>query len=499
VLEAYLSLGLRLKKTLFINGVWQDSTSQETYSRVNPAVLEEKLGEFQKGTALDVKKAIDSAEDACSKWADTSPPERAKFLLKAVDLLVRQKEELSQIITREMGKSLSESRDEVQQAIDLVYYIAGEGRRLLGHTTTSEKTGKFAFTLRLPIGVVGLITPWNFPVLIPARKIFYSLVCGNTVILKPSSEAPMSACQLMKILQQSGIPEGVVNMVTGPGEVVGNAMVTDKRVRLVSFCGHKDTGSKIMRDAGPKRVSLELGGKNPLIIMDDADLEQASEAAVRGGYATTGQRCTASSRVIVHEKVKSRVERLVVEKIRKLKLGSGFDPETDIGPLVNEKALNKTQQYCQIGLEEGAKLLVGGKPPAGLKGWFFEPTLFTDCTSEMLICREEIFGPIVAVLSARNLGEAIDLANGVEYGLSSAIYTSSMQSAFTAVKKLQAGLTYVNHPTIGGEAHLPFGGVKYSGNNRESGAEGVNEYTELKTAYVNYSSVAGLDVNRGAP
>ena len=499
MLAAYLSLGLRLKKALFINGVWQDSTSQETYSRVNPAVLGEKLGEFQRGNEVDVKKAIDSAEDACSKWADTPPPERAKFLLKAVDILVDQKEALSQIITREMGKTLCESRDEVQQTIDLAHYIAGEGRRLLGETTTSEKTGKFAFTLRLPIGIVGLITPWNFPVLIPARKIFYSLVCGNAIVHKPSSEAPMSASHLMKIIERSGVPDGVVNMVTGSGEVVGNAMVVDKRVGLVSFCGHKETGAKIMRDAGPKRVSLELGGKNPLIIMDDADLESAAEAAVWGGYATAGQRCTASSRVIVHEKVKSRVEQLMVEKIRKLKLGDGFDTETEIGPLVNEKALINTKQYCQIGMEESAKLIIGGKAPSELKGWFFEPTLFTDCTPDMRICREEIFGPIVAVLSARNLSEAIDLANGVEYGLSSAIYTGSIQNAFTAVKRLQAGLTYVNHPTIGSEAHLPFGGVKYSGNNRESGTGGVNEYTELKTVYVNYSSLASLDVTRGAP
>jgi len=479
-----------LKYQVFIDGVWQNSESGETYSRVNPADPDEVLGVFQKGNELDAKEAIDSAENAFETWADTPAPKRAQYILKAGELLYSQKEELSRMITREMGKTLRDSREDVQQAIDLAYYIAGEGRRLLGYTSTSEKESRFAFTLKVPIGIVGLITPWNFPMLIPARKIFYSLVCGNTIVFKPSSEAPQCACKIVEILEKTEIPKGVVNFVTGPGKVVGNTLVADKRVRMISFCGHKDTGAKIMREAGPKRVSLELGGKNPLIIMDDADLDLAVKGVVWGGYATTGQRCTATSRVIVHECVKEKVEKMVKEQIQALKLGNGINPETDIGPLVNKKAQEKTGEYCKIGIDEGAKLLSGGQVPDKLKGWFFEPTLFTDCVKDMRICTEEIFGPVVSIISFKNLDEAIEIANSVDYGLSSAIYTSNIESAFIAIKKLQAGITYVNNPTIGSEAHMPFGGVKSSGSNREGGPDGVNEFTESKTVYINYSNPA---------
>ncbi len=487
-----------MKHKLFIDGNWEVSESGETYSRVNPADPDEVLGEFQKGNCADTEKAIDAAEDAFAKWSDLPPPKRAEYIVKAGELLLAQKEEMARTVTLEMGKTLNDSREDVQQAIELAYYAAGEGRRLLGHTTTSQEPQKMAFTLKQPLGVVGLITPWNFPVMIPARKLFYSLVCGNTVVFKPSSEAPKCASKLVEILEKVGIPRGTVNLVTGPGGIVGNTLVTDKRIRMVSFCGHKETGAKIMRDAGPKRVSLELGGKNPLIIMDDADLNLAVNGVVWGGYATTGQRCTAASRIIIHERIKSKVEKLIVEQIRKLKLGNGLDPDTDVGPLVNKKAQDKTRDYCQIGMDEGAKLLFGGKIPSHLKGWFFEPTLFTDCESEMRICQEEIFGPFVSILSAKNLEDAIDIANSVDYGLTSAIYTSNIGSALTAIKKLQTGLTYVNHPTIGSEAHLPFGGVKSSGSNRESGPDGTSEFTELKTVYISYSNdFASLDKQEG--
>ena len=307
------------------------------------------------------------------------------------------------------------------------------------------------------------------------------------MFLSPRQKHRNAQRKLVEILEKAGIPRGTVNLVTGPGGVVGNTLVTDKRIRMVSFCGHKETGAKIMRDAGPKRVSLELGGKNPLIIMDDADLNLAVNGVVWGGYTTTGQRCTAASRIIIHERIKSKVEKLIVEQIRKLKLGNGLDSDTDVGPLVNKKAQDKTKDYCQIGKDEGAKLLFGGKVPSHLKGWFFEPTLFTDCVTQMRICQEEIFGPVVSIISAKNLDDAIDIANSVDYGLTSAIYTSNIGNAFTAIKRLQAGLTYVNHPTIGSEAHLPFGGVKSSGSNRESGPDGTSEFTELKTVYIDYS------------
>jgi len=321
--------------------------------------------------------------------------------------------------------------------------------------------------------------------MIPARKLFYSLVCGNTVILKPSSDAPQCAIRLFEILEKTGLPKGVINLLTGPGEVIGDTFVSDKRVRMISFCGHKDTGAKIMREAGVKRVSLELGGKNPIIIMDDADLDLAALAVVWGGYATTGQRCTASSRVIVHEKVKAAMEKKVIALIRKLKLGNGLDLETDVGPLVKKKAQDRMKEYCQIGASEGAKLLVGGQIPK-LKGWFFEPTLFTDCSEDMKNCQEEIFGPIVSIISAKDLDRAIEIANSVDYGLSSSIYTSNISNALISVKRLQAGQTYINHPTIGSEPHLPFGGVKSSGSNKESGPEGTSESTEIKTVYIDY-------------
>jgi alpha-ketoglutaric semialdehyde dehydrogenase len=478
-----------LRTQLFIDGTWQDSQSQETYTRVNPAKPDEVLGEFQKGTTEDAKSAIDAAEDAQRRWADIPPPKRAEYILRVAELLQDQKEDFAVTITREMGKVLDDSIQEVQQTIDLACYIAGEGRRLLGHTTTSEREDKFAFTMRIPIGVIGLITPWNFPILILARKIFYSLVCGNTVVLKPSSEAPMCGCKLVEILRQVGIPKGTVNLVTGSGEVVGNTIVKNKHVRLVSFCGHRDTGAEIMKAAGPKRVSLELGGKNPLVVMDDADLGLAAHGVVWSGYATTGQRCTAASRVIVHEKVKSKFEAMVAEQMNHLRIGNGLDPETNVGPLVNKKAQDKMVEYCQIGQSEGAKLVTGGKIPNSLKGWYFEPTLLGECCSDMQVCKDEIFGPIVSMLSAKDLDEAIDIANCVDYGLSSAIYTTNISNAFTAIKRLQAGLTYVNHPTVGSEAHMPFGGIKYSGNNRESGPEGVNEFTELKTVVFDYHAV----------
>ncbi len=476
------------KSKLFINGAWEESRSGETYLRVNPADPDEILGEYQRGNPEDIKSAIDAAEDAFDKWAETPAPKRAEYIFKAGELLQNLKEELSRTMTREMGKTLADSRSDVQEAIDIAFYSAGEGRRLLGHTIPSEINDKLAFTLKLPIGIVGIISPWNFPVIIPARKIFYSLICGNTVVLKPSSEAPQCAIKLVEILEKTGLPKGVLNLVTGPGEIVGMTMITEKRVRMISFCGHKDTGAKIRRDAGVKRVSLELGGKNPLIVMDDADLELAVKGIVCGGYETTGQRCTASSRILVHEKVKVQVEKMVCEEIQNIKMGNGLDPETDIGPMVSKKAQDKTAEYCEIGKQEGAKLLSGGQIPPKLKGWFFEPTLFTDCTRDMRISSEEIFGPVVSMLSIRSLNEAIDIANSVDYGLSSSIYTRSMRNAFVAIQKLQTGLTYVNHPTIGSEAHMSFGGVKSSGSNREGGPEGTSEFTELKTVYINYSN-----------
>ena len=475
------------KCQLFINGEWVNSESGETFERRNPADPDEVIGEFQKGNQQDVFSALDAAEKAFPAWSETPAPRRAELLFKAAQLLSECKADLARTMTREMGKTLLDAGADVQEAIDVGFYVAGEGKRLCGYTAPSEKPDKFAMTVRLPIGVAALISPWNFPIAIPAKKVFCALVCGNTAVLKPASDTPLCATRLVETFEKAGIPRGVLNLVTGPGETVGMSLIRDKRVRVISFTGHRDTGAQILREAGLKRVNLEMGGKNPIIVMDDADLNLAVNGVLWGGFETSGQRCTAASRVIVQEKVKSEFEAMLIEQAGKLRLGNGLDPKTDLGPLVNRAALEKVARYVEIGRAEGAKLLVGGRAPTGLNGYFFEPTVFTNCTAGMRIAQEEIFGPVISVFSARNLDEAVEIANSVEYGLSSAIYTNSIRNAFLAIRKLQAGLTYVNSATIGAESHLPFGGMKHSGNTREDGPEGIKEFTELKTVYVDYS------------
>ncbi len=475
------------KYRLYIDGEWVDSESGETYTRVNPSDPEEVIGEFQRGNAHDATRAVDAAQCAFESWADTPAPKRAEYLFKAAQILAEQKDVLLRTITREMGKTLLDASADVQEAIEVGNYAAAEGRRLLGNTMPSEKNNKFCMTVKLPIGVAGLISPWNFPVAIPARKVFYALVCGNTAILKPASDTPLCATLLVQAFEKAGLPKGVLNLVTGPGESVGMALVRNQHVGVISFTGHKDTGATILREAGLKRVNLELGGKNPIIVMDDANLELAVNGVLWGGYETAGQRCTASSRVIVHEKIKPAFERMLVEQVRRLRMGNGLDPKTDVGPLVNKSAQDKVRKYVEIGKGEGARLLIGGNVPADMKGWFFEPTVFTDCTRNMRIAQEEIFGPVITLLAAKSLYDAVDVANSVEYGLSSAIYTRDIARAFFAIRKMQAGLTYVNSPTIGSESHVPFGGVKHSGNIREGGPDGTNEFTELKTVYFDYS------------
>jgi len=470
---------------MFIDGEWVGASSSGTFAKINPANLEE-IGNFQKGNEKDVGKAVDAAETAFDKWSSLPAPKRGEILFRVGQLLDVNKEKLAKIITKEMGKVLLEARGDVQEAIDMTFYMAGEGRRLFGSTTKSELKDKFAMTIRKPIGIVGLITPWNFPLAIPAWKMMPALICGNTIVFKPSSDSPLSAIKLIEILEEAGIPKGVVNLVTGSGESIGMSIVRNKKVRAISFTGHRDTGSTILKEAGIKRVGLELGGKNPIIIMDDADLDLALDGVIWGGYGTTGQRCTAASRVIINEKIKDKFEKMLVSRIKKLRLGNGLSKDVDIGPLINQVAQEKCRKYTEIGIKEGAKLMIGGKIPK-MKGWFFEPTLFTNCSITMKIAQEEIFGPIVSLMSAKNLNDAIEIANSVEYGLSSAIYTKNLRNAFIAIEKLEAGLTYVNASTTGSEAHLPFGGIKKSGNTREGGINGIDEFSEVKTVYIEYS------------
>ncbi|MBI4044550.1 MAG: aldehyde dehydrogenase family protein [Candidatus Diapherotrites archaeon] len=471
---------------LFIGGKWVSPSSRKYFPSINPAT-EKPIARFASGSEHDVKHAIEAAEAALPQWRKVPAPKRGQILLKFAGLLRRDKEPLARLVSTEMGKVLPEARGDVQEAIDIAEYMAGEGRRLFGHTTPSELPDKFAFTMRVPLGVCSLITPWNFPLAIPAWKTMPALVCGNTVVFKPSSDTPMCAARFVELLAKAGVPPGVVNMVTGSGEELGEALVASPKVRGVSFTGNKQTGAWIAKNAGVKKVGLELGGKNAIIIMDDADLDLALQGVLWGAFGTTGQRCTAASRVIVHEKVKKEFEHMLVRKASLLKLGPGTSPSTDVGPLINKKALEKVHYYTEVGLGEGAKLLLGGRPAKG-KGFFYEPTIFSDVSPKMRIAREELFGPSLSIISASGVEEAIKIANSIEYGLSSSIYTRDISNAFRAIEGIEAGITYVNSSTIGAEVHLPFGGVKGTGNGaREAGWTGVEEFSEIKTVYIDFS------------
>jgi len=474
---------------LFIDGEWMRSSSGDTFDDINPATLE-TIGKLQKASIEDVKSAVDSADDAFGKWSGTPAPQRAKILFRAARMLDEQKEDLASLLTMEMGKVLKEARGDVQEAIDITYYAAGEGRRLFGETTPSELPDKFCMTIRRPIGVVGLITPWNFPMAIPAWKIMPALIAGNTLVLKPASDTPILSIELVKILEKAGLPGGVLNLVMGEGSTVGSAIVHHPKIRAVSFTGSLDTGKWIIGEAAKdmKKVSLELGGKNPIIVMDDADLDLAVDGIVWGAFGTTGQRCTAASRVIAHEKIIKELQEKLIKRAKALRLGNGLLENVDVGPVINNSQLRKIAQYVDIGKNEGANLVLGGNIVKPLAGYFFEPTIFTDVTPEMRIAQEEIFGPVVSMIRASGLDEAIGIANSVEYGLSSSIYTASMRNAFRAIEKIEAGITYINASTIGAEIHLPFGGVKSTGNGtREAGTTAIEEFTEIKTVYIDYS------------
>ncbi len=470
----------------FINGDFINSGSRKTFPSLNPAT-EQPIAYFQQSTLKDVELAVKAAEKAFPKWSDIPAPHRGELLLEVAKILKKNKERLAKLVTTEMGKVLKEARGDIQEAIDVFEYMAAEGRRLYGNTTPSELKEKFCCTIRRPVGVVGLITPWNFPVAIPAWKIAPALICGNTIVFKPSSDTPLCAIELIKILQEAGIPKGVINIITGTGEEVGSSIVKHKKIRGVSFTGSKSTGEFILANAGIKKVGLELGGKNAIIIMDDADIDLALEGVIWGAFGTTGQRCTAASRVIINKEIKSGFEDKLLKRTERLKLGPGLKESTDIGPLIAMRAVEKTQMYTEIGKREKAKLLTGGER-ANMKGFFYKPTIFTNVKPNMRIAKEEIFGPSVSLLKFKDINEAIKICNNIEYGLSSSIYTNNIKNAFKSIEKIEAGITYINSSTIGAEVHLPFGGVKGTGNGtREAGILGVDEFSEIKTVYIDYS------------
>ncbi len=476
-----------------INGKWVDAVSGRTFENRNPANWQEVIGTFPKSGKEDVDAAVKAARAAFEKWRLVPAPKRGDIMRAIGDLLVKRKEEISREMTREMGKVLAETRGDVQEGIDTAYYAATEGRRLFGHTVPSELPNKFAMAIRVPIGVAGIITPWNFPMAIPTWKMFPAILSGNTCVFKPATDTPRTAQMLVEIMMEAGLPEGVVNIVHGGGAEVGNAIVSHPDVDLISFTGSTGVGKQISRDASDtlKRVSLELGGKNAQIILADADLDLALEAALWGAFGTTGQRCTATSRLIVEEKVYDKFMSMLIDRTNKLKLGDGLLSDSQVGPCVNESQRNTVQQYVEIGKGEGAALLAGGNIATTgdlAKGWFHQPTIFGNVTPEMRIAKEEIFGPVLSVIRAKNFEESIAILNNTEYGLSSSVFTTDVNKAFTAMRDIQSGITYINAATIGAEAHLPFGGVKKTGNgHREGGWTVYDFYTEWKAVYVDYS------------
>jgi len=477
----------------YINGEWVESRSSKATENRNPANTSELMGMFPASIEEDVNLAVDAAKAAYAKWRLFPAPKRAEILYRAGEALIRRKEDFAREMTREMGKVLTETRGDVQEAIDMTYLMAGEGRRQFGHTTPSELPNKFAMSVRSPIGVAGLITPWNFPMAIPSWKIAPALICGNTVVIKPAGDTPLSTYNYVQVLAEAGLPAGVLNIVFGAGSKVGTALLNHRDVKLVSFTGSTDVGRIVSQACAPafKKCHLEMGGKNIIVVMDDANLDLAVDGAVWGGFGTTGQRCTAASRVAVHKKVYGEFVEKFVARAKALKVGDGLNPSTDMGPCINEQQLTTVMKYVEVGRNEGAKLATGGhrlENGGYAQGWFHEPTIFADCHPRMRICQEEIFGPVVSVIPFDTLDEALEIANGINYGLSAAIYTRNLNHAFRAQRDLETGIVYVNAPTIGAETHLPFGGIKNTGNgHRESGDAALDFYSEWKTVYIDYS------------
>ena len=478
----------------YIGGEWVKSSSGEWFENVNPADTSDVIGRFPLSNADDVNQAVDAAKKAASKWRLTPAPKRAELLFRLGEILRENKDRYTRDMTREMGKVTKEAGGDVQEAIDCTYYTAGEGRRLHGFTTPAEMPSKFAMCVRQPVGLCGLITPFNFPMAIPSWKLIPALVCGNTVVLKSGEDVPLSSLNLVKACEEAGIPKGVVNLINGHGADVGSTLVSHPDVRLISFTGSTDTGRIIAEQCARdnKIVSLEMGGKNAIIVMDDADIDNAVEGSLWGAFGTSGQRCTASSRLVVHKKVYKQFVTKLVEKTKKLRVGNGLDAKTEVGPVIHEDAMNNILRYIEIGQnEDKATLACGGNRLTKgdyKKGWFIEPTVFSDVAPNHRIAQEEIFGPVTSVIPFSTLDEAIEIVNGVKYGLSSAIYTQNVNNSFYAMQELYTGICYVNSATIGAEVHLPFGGTKGTGNgHREAGTQVLDIFTEWKSLYIDYS------------
>ncbi len=477
----------------YIDGEWCDAESGERFENRNPADTDDLIGTFPRSDKREVDRAVAAARKAFDAWRLTPAPQRGDIIKKAGDIMVERKEEISRVMTREMGKVLKETRGDTQEGIDTAYYAASEARRLFSHTAPSELPNKMNIAFRMPVGVAGIITPWNFPMAIPTWKIFPALVCGNTVVFKPASDTPATATTLVEILLEAGVPPGCINIVHGTGGSVGTPLVEHPDVNLISFTGSSVVGKDINARAGAKlkRVSLELGGKNAQIVMDDADLTLALEGVIWGAFGTTGQRCTATSRLILHQAIHDKFIDMLVERTERLRVGNGLDESVEMGPCINEGQRKVDESYVDIGKQEGAELLIGGHRLTGGdydKGYFYAPTIFAGVTPDMRIAKEEIFGPVLSIIKVHDFDEAIKVLNDTVYGLSSSIYTNNVNAAFKAIRDIECGITYINGPTIGAEAHMPFGGFKETGNgHREGGWEVYDFYTETKTVYVDFS------------
>jgi aldehyde dehydrogenase (NAD+) len=477
---------------LFIAGRWVDGVSGETFDSVNPADTRDIVGRFQAGTAADVAMAIRAAEMALPAWKATPAPKRGEILYRFGALMAEHKERLARAMTREMGKVIAEARGDVQEGIDIAFLMAGEGRRMFGDTVPSELPDKWAMSIRQPIGVAGIITPWNFPIAIPCWKTMPALVAGNTVVFKPSSETPHCATLLVELMDEAGFPPGTINLVTGSGAAVGDAIVDSRDVDVISFTGSSDTGRGIAQRAGRllKRLSLELGGKNAVVVMRDADLDLAVDGILWSAFGTTGQRCTACSRVIVDAPVADELVSRLEARANALRLGDGLDEATDVGPLVNAPAVDKVERYVGIGRREGELVTGGGRATGGDldHGHFYRPTIFTGVAPMASIAQDEIFGPVLAVVPVDGYAAAMTAANQVRYGLSASIFTRDVNAAFRAMRDFETGIVYVNAGTTGAETHLPFGGWKQTGNgHREAGHAALDTFTEWKAVYVDYS------------
>jgi len=476
-----------------IDGEWLESSTGQTFENLNPADTRDVIGIFQKSGKADVEAAVEAAKRAFAKWRLVPAPRRAEIVFRAAELLLEQKDVFARDMTREMGKVLAETRGDVQEAGDTAYYMAGEGRRLFGPTTPSELPNKFAMAVRNPVGVCGMITPWNFPMAIPSWKLLPAIVCGNTCVIKPAEDTPLSTFNLVRVLMDAGLPKGVINIVTGFGPEAGAPIVENPNVDAVSFTGSSEVGRMVGAAAAQnfKPCSLELGGKNPMIVLDDANLDLAIEGGIWGGFGTTGQRCTATSRIIIQKGVYRKFVERFVERAQKLRVGNGLDDKTEMGPAINQEQMDRDLSYMEIGQREGAKLKCGGhRLDKGdyQYGFFVEPTVFVDVDPKMRIAQEEIFGPVVAIIPCDGLEDAMEMANDIKYGLSTSLYTKDVNKAFAAMRDLHAGITYINAPTIGAEVHLPFGGVNQTGNgHREGGVGAIDFYTQWKAVYVDYS------------